>query len=91
LSLYLFTQEKIFIINTSKIPTVSELYLHVKAVLKYFYTYFSKSHFVPYREIFISEKEREENTKTLLKEELKDKKPGKIPFFLYYIPFVNLV
>lgn len=91
LSLYLFTQEKIFIINTSKIPTVSELYLHLKAIFKYLYTYFSKSHFVPYGEIFISEKEIEKNTKTLLKEELKDKKSGKIPFFLYYIPFVNLV
>lgn len=91
LSLYLFTQEKIFIIHTSKIPSIWEIYVHMKAVLKYFHTYFSKTNFIPYKDLFETQKEIEKSTKIHLEESIKDKKTGKIPFFLYYIPFINLI
>jgi hypothetical protein len=88
----LFVQDSIININLTKLPTLNKLNIEIKTLLIYLKNYFKeKAEFKNYN-LILDEKRKKykldnENTET----ELKKLKNTKLPKFLIYIPFINLI
>ena len=88
----LFVQNNIININLSKLPTINKLNILIKSTLTYLKNYFKEnSKFKNFNNI-LNEKTNnyklEEENET---QELQKLKNTKLPKFLIYIPFINLV
>ena len=87
----LFVRDTVISIKAEKIPDFTTLNAMRKVIFKYIKWYFSAESFTAFSELVKSQEKKE---KTREKEDistLKTKKKSKLPAFLVYIPYVNLI
>lgn len=87
----MFAANKLSIINLEKIPTMKELSYMVKSLYRYIKNYFWEEEFTSLKNI-VEEKIKNDIIKEQKEIEILEKKKGiKIPTFLMYIPYINLI
>lgn len=91
LSVLLIWNENIINFNLWKIPTFKELEICLKSIFKYLKNYFWKNKFVNFKEIVKKEEENHIITEKSENEYLSNLKDLKLPKYLIYIPFINLI
>ena len=87
----MFSRDQIISLNLSKIPTFKELSYIIKSLWEYIKSYFSDKDLTSIHNI-VERKINEDINKE--KQELKDlenKKISRLPSFLIYIPYINLI
>jgi hypothetical protein len=90
-SIFLITQSRIFSFQTSFLPTLDEIFLHAESIIFYLKNYFWSQNFQNYTNIFTQTKEKILVQQKEDFEMLSQKNNAKLPFFLIYIPFVNII
>jgi hypothetical protein len=90
-SIFLLTQAKIFTLHTPYLFTLDEILFHIKCGFEYFKNYFWSNSFQNYSNIQEKIKEKELQTNAQNQALLSEKKSPKLPFFLIYVPFVNII
>lgn len=83
--------EKLININLSFIPTFVEAKIYLISLFKYLKKYFSKKEFVSLKTITKEEYLNFKANEKLDKEILLEKKDIKLPKYLIYIPFINIL
>lgn len=90
-SILIINRQNLITLNLDKIKTIEEIYIYIKSILKYLSNYFSSKKFASINEII-------ENEKTILleidktdKEKLIQLKDNKLPKYLAYIPYLNII
>ena len=91
-SIFLISKERLININFKYIPTFEELYIYSISIINYLKNYFSKNKkFTKLQDIITISKENYIKENNIKKEYIKTLKQSKIPDFLIYIPFVNII
>ncbi len=92
LSISLVVQQKIIYFQTHFLPSIEEIYVYNLTIWKYLQRYFSKTNtFLPFSEIKKQTWEKYgENTDH--QQKIYSSLPqGRLPFFLYYVPYINII
>lgn len=90
-ALLIIIKENILTFWVQKVPSFEMIYLYTKTFFQYIKRYFSERKFVWFQTLFEEQKHiflDKQAQRMLLSQEQRD---SKLPFFLIYIPYINLI
>lgn len=90
-SLLIISKQNILTINLNKTPTFENIYFFSVTFFKYILNYFKSKWFVSIKEMYDNEIKIQNEKKLIDKENMSKLKENKLPNFLSYIPFLNII